>query len=99
MRLHPPLPIIMNCLVDIKQLLLQHNFKNITSGGWYLVCQGDRWAIAHDVVYLNNDPVTKKEIFNYIKQGPKVMLTRRPVKMITPRGFNHDSESIEVSDE
>lgn len=89
----------MHCLVDIKELLLQHNFKHITSGGWYLVCQGDRWTMSNDVVYLNNTPINKKEILHYIKKGPKAMPSR-PAKMITPKkGYENDSESIEVDDE
>lgn len=89
----------MHCLVDIKELLTQHNFKNITSGGWYLICQGDRWTISHDVVYLNGSPISKKEILQYLKKGPKAMPIRS-AKMITPnKGYDNVSESIEVSDE
>ena len=89
----------MNCLVDIKALLEQHNFKRIISEGWRLTCQGDRWTIAHDVVYLNGEPITKKQILQYMKDGPRVM-PPRITKMITPKeGYENDSSSIETNDE
>lgn len=52
----------MNNLRDLKEILILNKIKVKESGGWYLKVGKDTITMAHDVYYINNTPISKKEL-------------------------------------
>ena len=53
----------MNDLEGLQKFLVLHNVKIKESNGWYFITEtGDRWTMALDLFYRNNEPVTEKDI-------------------------------------
>lgn len=57
----------MHTLFDLKQLFLEYRIHIQEYMGWYLISNGDRWTLLHDVFFLNGEPISKKEIIAYAK--------------------------------
>lgn len=58
----------MHSLMDLKELAIQQGFKVKKSGGWFLDIGRDRYTMLSDVYYLNNKPITKKELLAKFKK-------------------------------
>lgn len=87
----------MHSLTELRQYFQQNKIQIKESCGWYFKCNQDTWTMLDDIFYLNNNPVTKKQVAEYAKNAPKKRF--KPKMIRANKGFNYDDSSIEVSDE
>jgi hypothetical protein len=62
----------MHNLSELKDLFLEKGHKIKEYMGWYLIIGKDRYTMANDVIYLNKQPISKKELIAKIKKPPVV---------------------------
>lgn len=57
----------MNSLVELKNIFRQNRVPVTVSGGWYFMCNEDKWTMLDGKYWLNKTNMDKKAIAQYIE--------------------------------
>lgn len=58
----------MNSISDLKKLFNDNGMPVDESHGWYLISGKDKYTIDSEVVYKNNEPISKKDLLAFVKK-------------------------------